>query len=183
MTRTKHGKFTSYRYVAAGVYDGELKTLSRALRAGDLSVVGRAADILSPLVGDARCIVPMPSRNGLPNAVNALCEAVSSRTGLPVVNALGTKTERVSMCDAKRALRNRTAARLPYPEELMMFRKSDAEAGSAVIIDNVIASGTTAVAALDALGGENDESFVLVLADDYRYEKITTFNNIKISKV
>ena len=58
MTRTKHGKFTSYRYVAAGVYDGELKTLSRALRAGDLSVIDRAADILSPLVGDARCIVP-----------------------------------------------------------------------------------------------------------------------------
>ena len=178
MTRTK------YRYVAAGVYDGELKTLSRALRAGDLSVVGHAADILSPLVGDARCIVPMPSRNGRTNAVNALCEAVSSRTGLPVVNALGTKTERVSMCDAKRALRNRTAARLPYPEELMMFRKSDAEAGFAVIIDNVIASGTTAVAALDALGRENDDkSFVLVLADDCRYEKITMFNNIKISKV
>lgn len=95
MTRTK------YRYVAAGEYDGELKTLSRAIRAGDLSVIDRAADILSPLVGDARCIVPMPSRNGLPNAVNALCEAVSSRTSLPVVNALGTKTERVSMCDAK----------------------------------------------------------------------------------
>ena len=60
----------------------------------------------------------------------------------------------------------------------MMIKHKDIRTSSAVIIDNVIASGTTAVAALNALGEKIDEnSFVLALADDSNCNKITIFNH------
>ena len=168
---------SSYRYVTVGTYEGELKDIAKALRAGDLSVIERAAYLLSPFVGNAGCIVPMPSSDDRPNAINALCEAISKRTGLPITDAIRTKGERQSMCDAKHALKEKTSERLPYPEELMMIKHKDIRTSSAVIIDNVIASGTTAVAALNALGEKIDEnSFVLALADDSNCNKITIFN-------
>ena len=163
----------SYRYVSVGTYEGELRDIAKALRAGDLSIVERAAELLSPLVCNAGCIVPMPSCDGEPNAIHELCKAIRERTGLPVVEAIRTKTTRPSMCAAKNAQKAGTIERIPYPEELMMC-KGDNISHPAVIIDNVIATGTTAMAALNAIDDEN--SFVLALADDVNCKKITIFN-------
>lgn len=164
---------SDYRYIAAGSYEGELRDIAKAIRAGDTSVIKRAADILAPLIKDTDCIVPMPSRDGSLKEIHFLCHELSRRLDIPVLYMIKTKKDRPSMCEAKHDLKEGKAERLPYPEELMMVR-SIIHPLRPVIIDNVIASGTTAVAALNAIGLR--KSYVLALADDTNCEKITNFN-------
>lgn len=165
-------KRTKYRANSAGEYSGELRLLAKALKQNDNKAIGKAAALLQPLLPEDAVLIPMPSHDGRENFSTVLCNALSLLSGRPVNKLLRCKPHE-SMCDAKKAAKT-AGTELPYPETMMMER-TDHEIiiDTPVVIDNVIASGTTAVAALNAIQDEN--AMVITLANDVTYPKIANF--------
>ena len=173
-------KRTKYRALSAGEYSGDLRLLARALKENDRESVNEAAALLQPLLPEDAVLIPMPSHDGGENFSTALCNALSRLSGRPVKKILKCRPHE-SMCNAKKSA-NINGTRLPHPETFMMERtEHEPIGGTPVVIDNVIASGTTAVAALDAV--RNDDAMVLTLADDVSCPKIAEFTNTSIKEI
>lgn len=162
-----------YRRLSAGEHYGPLHDLTHRIKGSDPEALREAADILAPLLPPDAVIIPMPSHTGKPDGIAALCRLLGEMTGRPVCPCLVADGPRVSMCEAKKAVKDGRADRLPFPEELLMRKEGLLPPGTPAIVDNVIASGTTAVAALNAIG--KDETFVFTLTDDIDCQKITKF--------
>lgn len=163
---------TFYNAISLGEYDGELKQLAKGLKAGDEEAIRIAAFKMAPLMPKNGVLIPMPSHDGQENFTTKLCKLLSEITSLPMCDAL-TCEPHESLCEPKkRAVAD--GSPLPYPEVLMMKRKVySLPEGIPVIIDNVIASGTTAVAALNAL--RNVNGMVWAVADDKECKKVVNF--------
>lgn len=130
------------RMIWVARHEGVLREISRGVSYGDPECVEQAARILSAFIPSGSTIVPMPSHIGYATTMLTLCRAVKA------------KCSRVRICDALRCtphesshivkLRHGVA---PHTE----MRKVKPVAEKPIIIDNVIASGATANAALNAI--------------------------------
>lgn len=157
---------TEVRYLAAGEYYGEdgMQRLAHGIKNNDAVAIKEAARRMSKLIPSHSYIIPMPSRTGKPSdGVMSLCEEICKiKPTLSIKNILRGK-ERDSVYEAKK---NGQKVDL---ESLKMTETSSGSIirevqGKVYIIDNVIASGSTAAAAINAIGG--GKPVVVTLAVD-----------------
>lgn len=143
-------------FLSAGrYYDGINKWVSHKLKEDDNEVIDYAARSISRLLPSNAVIIPMPGHKGEPDHTMKLARAIASYTRLPVLDALRGR-ERESQYEAKHHGR-------PLTESQMGFRRIVPLPSDRVpfILDNVVDTGTTAKAAVKALGGGNVVSYAM----------------------
>lgn len=127
-------------------YDGDVRSIARMLKVGDGTAIAMAAGAMARAIRPGDVLVPVPSHDGQAHDTLLLADAISRITGSPVVEAI-RGTVRDSIYDMK------AKGYLPDAEDLGFYRAADIpEDRRAVFIDNVVGTGTTAVAARQALG-------------------------------
>ena len=127
-------------------YDGDVRSIARMLKAGDGTAIAIAAGAMARAIRPGDVLIPVPSHDGRAHDTLLLADAISRITGSPVVEAI-RGTVRDPIYDLK------ARGYLPDAEDLGFYRAADIpEDRRAVFIDNVVGTGTTAVAARQALG-------------------------------
>jgi len=141
----------------AGHYS-DFRQLCHQLKTGDSLAIREAASIISSefVFPQDTILIPMPSHIGHSTDMLTLTECISHMTGIPFLDALQGNS-RQSVYDAKKH------GHILTGEELGFRLKADIPDGlRPLILDNVIATGLTAGAALDVI----PDASVIALAID-----------------
>jgi len=126
------------RLIWFGRYEGWLRHLARGVRDMDGECLKKAARLFDIMLPDNTTVVPMPSHNGRADAM------------LKVAIATGRRVADCLSCDPHES--NYSQKQDGYtPHEIRMRVEGAKPTGDVFVIDNVIASGVTAAAALAAL--------------------------------
>ena len=142
--------------LVAGYYqDLELNTLAKKIKDGDGLAIGLAAEKMSPLVKKGDILVPVPSHNGRAEYTLTLSRQIAELTGAVVMDALAGEKRESSYLLKKKGI-------MSQAEDLGFRLIGEIPEGHVLVVDNVIASGNTARAAVDIIPGAT----VLALADD-----------------
>ena len=143
-------------YVAVDGYRGRMDRLAREVKSPVASIqeraINEAADRMSPLISaynaDNAVLVPTPSHNGNATDMLSLANAISERTGIQVADVLKS-VKRQSQYNAKKETGKALSS-----EQLGIRKEGELPEGKLpIVIDNVVNSGNTAKACVDALGG------------------------------
>ena len=130
----------------AKYYQGDVREIARQLKKENPYALKLAAESMARAVPDGAVLVPVPSHDGRAKDTLALANEIAAITGSPVVDALRGGM-RPAVYEQKRE------GYLPSASELGFRAFAPLPAGREVIfIDNVVGTGTTAVAAHEALG-------------------------------
>ena len=135
-------------YLSTGhYYEGINQWVAHKLKEGDAEVFDYAARQMAKLLPKNALLVPIPGRHGTPDQTMRLCRDIASYTHLPIIDAL-RGNDRESQYEAKYKGRSLT-------EEQLGLNKVTSLPSDRVpyLIDNVVDTGTTAKAAVKALGG------------------------------
>lgn len=146
-----------------GRYEGWLRWLCRGVRGEDPECIDRAARLFDLMLPAKRCaIVPMPSHLGYATAMNRVAYRVAEMSGYRMLTDSLT-------CDPHEAsYAQKKAGR--FPDRITMriglgVAEGLREMGRQVfIIDNVVCTGVTAAAALEAFRAKGVEAKVCTLA-------------------
>lgn len=156
-------------FVSAGGYRGKMQKLAHGVKTRDAKVVAEVADLMAPIIPKDAVLVPAPSHTGKATDMLDLAQAISERTGAPVADVL-TSDERGSQYDAKYAGKPLSAKELG-----IKVTGEPLPAGKLpVVIDNVVDTGNTAEACVQALG----KGIVASLANSKgRYKRVTSLKS------
>ena len=135
--------------------DLELNALAKKIKDGDEKAIRQAAEKMSLLVKNGDILVPVPSHNGRAGYTLDLSRQIAALSGAVVMDVLaGEKRESCYLLKKKGIMLQ--AGDLGFQ---LIGEKPE---GNVRVVDNVIASGNTARAAVDVISGAT----VLALADD-----------------
>lgn len=142
--------------LVAGYYQNiELNTLAKKIKDGDGIAIRRAAEKMSPLVKKGDILVPVPSHNGRAEYTLTLSRQIAALTGAVVKDVLAGKKRESSYLLKKKGIMLQVG-------DLGFRLIGDKPEGHVLVVDNVIASGNTAKAAVDVIS----DATVLALAED-----------------
>ena len=136
------------RYFATGNYrkDGRCET-AHAMKEGANWAIYKAAAEMVKYIPTNAVLVPMPSHTGRATYTLELCKRIARETAAEVCDYL-KGTPRETLYSLKKQ------GRKPTPKKLGFYLSQPIPSGKRVIIiDNVVATGTTAAAAVRAIGG------------------------------
>lgn len=132
------------RLYACGNYD-EFKSLSKAVKYGDLEAIEAAATMMASHCKGDEVLIPIPNRFGRATYTLALAIRISKMTGCRVENCLQGQV-RQSLCDIKK-----TGGKIFSPVFFKRYQPRKDRMERYVLIDNVYDTGTTAKSAEFAL--------------------------------
>lgn len=142
--------------LVAGCYQNfELNTLAKKIKDGDRIAIRLAAEKMSPLVKKGDILVPVPSHNGRAEYTLTLSRQIATLTGAVVMDALAGEKRESSYLLKKKGI-------MLQAGDLGFRLVGQKPEGHVLVVDNVIASGNTARAAVDVVPGAT----VLALAND-----------------
>lgn len=136
------------RFFATGNYrkDGRTET-AHAMKEGANWAIYKAAAEMVKYIPTNAVLVPMPSHTGRATYTLELCKRIARETAAEVCDYLRGK-ERETLYNLKKQ------GRRILPAKLGFYLSQPIPSGKLVIIiDNVVATGTTAAAAVRAIGG------------------------------
>jgi len=136
------------RYYATGNYrqGGRCET-AHAMKEGANWAIIRAAREMVQYIPTNAVLVPMPSHTGRATYTKDLCRMIARETAAEVCDYL-RGSERETLYSLKKQ------GRKPTPKKLGFYLSQPLPTDKRVIIiDNVVATGTTAAAAVRAIGG------------------------------
>ena len=140
-------------FIAVDGYRGKMDRLARAVKSDglnsvNLNAINEAADLMAPMVPDNAVLVPAPSHEGYATDMLLLANAIGVRTNSEVADVLKS-APRDSQYDHKINTGKPFTA-----EELGIHMEGELPEGKfPVVIDNVVNTGNTAEACVQALGG------------------------------
>jgi len=144
-----------------------VRQLAHRVKQGDVESIKEAARKMSDLLwkmtdGKDFVLVPMPGHTGKAEYTEMLASFISQETGLEVIDAL--RNEQHEALYGEKA-KNGIDGLTPFP---MTKIRNIPEGKEAILIDNVLDTGTTAMSAFRALG-ENTRLAVLGSTVNYRH--------------
>lgn len=136
------------RYFATGNYrQGNRCETAHAMKEGANWAIIRAAREMVRYIPTNAVLVPMPSHTGRATYTLDLCRLIARETAATVCDYL-RGSERETLYNLKKQ------GRKPTPKKLGFYLSQPLPTDKRVlIIDNVVATGTTAAAAVRAIGG------------------------------
>lgn len=136
------------RFFATGNYrkDGRTET-AHAMKEGAKWAIYKAAAEMVKYIPTNAVLIPMPSHTGRATYTLELCKRIARETAAEVRDIL-RGSERETLYTLKKQGRHFSPAKLGF------YATEPAPKGKhVIIIDNVVATGTTAAAAVRAIGG------------------------------
>lgn len=136
------------RYFATGNYrkEGRSET-AHAMKNGERWAIFKAAAEMVKYIPKNAVLIPMPSHTGKATYTKELCRLIARDTAAEVCDILRGK-ERETLYNLKKQGRH------ILPKKLGFYVTQEPPTGKRLlIIDNVVATGTTATAAVCTLGG------------------------------
>lgn len=136
------------KYYAPGNYrEGSRCETAHAMKNGERWAIAKAAEEMAHYIPSNAVLVPMPSHTGEATYTLELCQRIARDTAAVVCDYL-KGTPRETLYNLKKQ------GRKPSPKKLGFYLSAPIPSGKRiVIIDNVVATGTTAAAAVNAIGG------------------------------
>lgn len=148
-------------FVAVDGYRGKMQKLAHGVKDRDPKVIAEVADLMTPIIPKDAVLVPAPSHTGEATDMLDLAKAISERTGAPVADVLKS-AERGSQYEAK------YAGKPISSKDMGITMQGELPEGKIpVVIDNVVDTGNTAEACVQALG----KGIVASLADSADHYK------------
>lgn len=155
-----------FPFVSYSEYDNTIRPLAHGLKTGRSDSISKAAEMMSPMiarVADGRqCVlVPVPGHNGTAGYTRDLCDAIGARLNIETADIL-TGNRHIALYHAKKNAMKPDGIPIvfrlkhPLPENIIP-----------VVVDNVLDTGHTAMAAVRALGCKN--TILAVLGNTRRY--------------
>lgn len=135
------------KYYAPGNYreDNRCET-AHAMKNGERWAIAKAAEEMARYIPSNAVLVPMPSHTGRATYTLELCQRIAHAAAAEVCDYL-QGTPRETLYNLKKQ------GRKPSPKKLGFYLSAPIPSGKRVlIIDNVVATGTTAAAAVEAIG-------------------------------
>lgn len=158
------------KFVTVGPYEGAYRDIARGVKVKDEHSLFIGASALRNIIPDDAVLIPVPSHDGKADSNLILCALIAHGTHIPVCDCI-KGTGHKSLCELKHEETNRNLRKgslMPKPEQLgFSLTKKIPEGKTPVIIDNVVASGTTAIAAASLFS----DPLVFCIACDYDYPK------------
>lgn len=148
-------------YVAVDKYR-KMQSLAHKIKDGDAEGIRKAAQLMSELIPENAVLIPAPSHKGKATTMLQLAEAIAERTGSEVADILES-SPRASQYTAKKQGGKAIAAK----DMGIKVNGQLPEGKVPVIIDNVVDTGNTAEACVQALG----TGIVASLADSTEFGK------------
>ena len=134
-------------YMATGNYreDGRCET-AHAMKNGERWAIRKAANAMVDYIPKNAVLVPMPSHTGRATYTLELAKSIARTTNAQVIDAL--------QCAPRETLYSlKKQGRKPSPEGLHFYQVEQIPDGKRVVfVDNVVATGTTAAAAVRTIG-------------------------------
>ena len=164
----KKNKNLDYDYIVSSVAGyAKVAPIARKVKAGDDMAIARAAAMMTAAVrnimpADKQAIlVPIPNRTGRAGYTKTLAEKISETLHLPVIDALASNTHE-PLYLVKKA--NGSLDEVP----LYFYRIRRVPRDKIpILIDNVLDTGHTAMAAYEALGRQ--DTLMAVLGDTHKF--------------
>lgn len=155
-------------FVAVDGYRGKMQKLAHGVKDRDPKVIAEVADLMTPIIPKDAVLVPAPSHTGEATDMLDLAKAISERTGAPVADVLKS-AERGSQYEAK------YAGKPISSKDMGITMQGELPEGKIpVVIDNVVDTGNTAEACVQALG----KGIVVSLADSAdRYKHVASLKS------
>ncbi len=136
----------------------ELRTICHLVKDGQVEIQLKAAVELAMMLPKESVLVPVPSRNG---GTVELARLLGELTHLPVIQCLKQDSTE-SLYNLKKAGKKVTEA------DCAITLTGKAPEGNIVLVDNVIATGTTMSAAIEAIGRDCDAACLALDMNTYR---------------
>lgn len=167
MDRKKY-KNLDYDYIVSSVAGyAKVAPIARKVKAGDEMAIARAATMMVAAVRNVMpmdrpvVLVPIPNRTGRAGYTKTLAEKISEALHLPVIDALASNTHE-PLYLVKKA--NGSLDEVPlYFYRIRRVPKDKIP----ILIDNVLDTGHTAMAAYEALGRQDTR--MAVLGDTHKF--------------
>ena len=159
---------SSYTYIVSSVAGyAKVAPIARKVKAGDEMAIARAATMMVAAVRNVMpmdrpvVLVPIPNRTGRAGYTKTLAEKISEALHLPVIDALASNTHE-PLYLVKKA--NGSLDEVPlYFYRIRRVPKDKIP----ILIDNVLDTGHTAMAAYEALGRQDTR--MAVLGDTHKF--------------
>ena len=161
------------RFFATGNYrkDGRTETAHAMKEGANWAIYKAAAEMVKYIPSNA-ALVPMPSHSGAATYTKELCKLLARTTAAEVCDYL-KGTPRETLYSLKKQ------GRKPSPKKLGFYLSQPIPSGKRVIIiDNVVATGTTAAAAVRAIGGGIVFAYAAATNSQTRPDLIRLYPNI-----
>lgn len=157
-----------FDYIVSSVAGyAKVAPIARRVKAGDDMAIARAAELMVAAVKNVMptdrqaVLVPIPNRTGRAGYTKLLAEKISEALHLPVVDALASNTHE-PLYLVKKA--NGSLDEVPlYFYRIRRVPKDK----TPILIDNVLDTGHTAMAAYEALGRQ--DTLMVVLGDTHKF--------------
>ena len=134
-------------FISVGSHKKGLAELARRVKRGDKAAIGEVAELMAPIIPKDAVLIPAPSHTGRATYMLDVANAIAERTGSEVADIL-RGPEREMQYDRKKATGKAMTA-----DELDVTVDGEVPAGKVpVVLDNVVATGNTAEACVQALG-------------------------------
>lgn len=165
-------------YTSVGEYKGAYRDIAKRVKVNDVEAIGIAATALSAIIPKGSILIPIPSHEGYPTYNLAICLLLQKIYRYRLCDCLRCRPHE-SLCTLKNKEHQQgkpQGSLLPSPETMGFYLKNNPTKGNIILIDNVVASGTTAMAAAQLLPG----SEVYCIASDETFPKIEGIKNTSI---
>lgn len=134
-------------FVSVGGYGGKLRDLARKVKRGDKAAIDEVAKLMASIIPKDAVLIPAPSHTGRATYMLDVANAIAKITGCDVADVLrGTKR-------AMQYEQKKQTGKAITSAEMGVTVDGELPAGKVpVVLDNVVATGNTAEACVQALG-------------------------------
>lgn len=133
-----------------GRYEGWLRWLCKGIRDGDSGCIKKAAKLFDLMLPDECVVIPMPGHNGYADQMKKVCVEMGRMWALRYPRGFSPMWADVLICNPHQPNYLQKKNGVPAPMEMSLSGELCVDR-PIFIIDNVIASGVTASAALEAI--------------------------------
>lgn len=134
-------------FIAVGNYRTRLRPLAHKVKQGDVEAIQEVASLMAPIIPENAVLVPAPSHTGRATYMLDIANEIAKLTGAEVADVL-QGIERGTQYEQKK-----TTGKAIASAEMGITVNGELPKGKIpVVLDNVVASGNTAEACIQALG-------------------------------